>query len=34
LLLVNQLEPLSRIERFVFANGPTWDHDTLMRQLL
>jgi Ca2+-binding RTX toxin-like protein len=34
LLLVNQLDPQSRIERFVFANGPVWDHDTLMRQLL
>jgi Ca2+-binding RTX toxin-like protein len=33
LTLVNQLEPLSRIEKFVFANGPAWGHDTLMRQL-
>lgn len=33
LMLVNQLEPLSRIEKLVFSNGPVWDHDTLMRQL-
>jgi hypothetical protein len=32
-LLVNQLQPLNRIESFVFANGMTWDHDTLLAQV-
>ena len=33
LTLVNQLQPLSCIESFVFANGPVWDHATLLRQV-
>ena len=33
LTLVNQLQPLSCIESFAFANGPVWDHATLLRQV-
>jgi Ca2+-binding RTX toxin-like protein len=33
LTLVNQLEPFSRIEQFQFANGPTWDHSTLLQRV-
>lgn len=33
LTLVNQLHPLSRIEQFQFANGPTWDHATLLQRV-
>ncbi|MFN9545510.1 MAG: calcium-binding protein [Cyanobacteriota bacterium] len=34
LTLVNQMESFSRIESFVFADGPVWDHEALLRQLL
>jgi hypothetical protein len=33
LTLVNQMQPFSRVESFVFANGTAWDHDTLLRQI-
>jgi RTX calcium-binding nonapeptide repeat (4 copies) len=31
LLLMNQLDPASRIENFSFANGQFWNHEMLMR---
>jgi hypothetical protein len=33
LTLVDQLQPLSRIEQIHFANGPIWDHASLLQRV-